>query len=376
MAVKLNELEETGTRWKAPSEDYPQGSFINGTGKGKRDGSYAKAEWANDLFGAHAAILKNGGETPNGQVETANNSQVYNALKKIIKNDIDTLGGDPAAVASGTVNAITATFTKPVSLEGGKLVKVRTFGANTSTTVTFNPNGLGAKPVVKGNDAPLAVGDIAGAGYWITMIYDATLEKWVLQNPATGVTLVLPEASESKKGIVQLATQAEVTNGLEAAKAVSPKCLKTELEKKATKEEVALKAPIDSPTFTGNVVVPSPSSSDQAATKGYVDGRIRNANTYVVKTYHSGKSWYRVWSDGFVEQGGFSNSPFGQAVTVTLIKPLTTTDYTILLSCVDGSESAVRVMEPTKTQTSFQTLRYYTGNGRGSGSLYWEALGY
>lgn len=376
MAVKLNELEATGTRWKAPSEDYPQGSFINGTGKGKRDGSYAKAEWANDLFGAHAAILKNGGETPNGQVETANNSQVYNALKKIIKNDIDTLGGDPAAVASGTVNAITATFTKPVSLEGGKLVKVRTFGANTSTTVTFNPNGLGAKPVVKGNDAPLAVGDIAGAGYWITMIYDATLEKWVLQNPATGVTLVLPEASESKKGIVQLATQAEVTNGLEAAKAVSPKCLKTELEKKATKEEVALKAPIDSPTFTGSVVVPTPSSSNQAATKGYVDGKIPSVNAYVVETYHSGKSWYRVWSDGFVEQGGFSNSPFGQAVTVTLIKPLTTTDYTILLSCVDGSESAVRVMEPTKTQTSFQTFRYYTGNGRGNGSLYWEALGY
>lgn len=226
MAVKLNELEETGTRWKAPSEDYPQGSFINGTGKGKRDGSYAKAEWANDLFGAHAAILKNGGETPNGQVETANNSQVYNALKKIIKNDIDTLGGDPSTVASGTVNAITATFTKPVALDGGKLVKVRAIGANTSPTVTFNPNGLGAKPVVKGNDAPLAVGDIAGAGYWLTMIYDATLQKWVLQNPATGVTLVLPEASESTKGIVQLATQAEVTNGTDVPKAITPKQFK------------------------------------------------------------------------------------------------------------------------------------------------------
>lgn len=222
MAVKLNELEETGTRWKAPSEDYPQGSFINGTGQGKRDGSYAKAEWANDLFGAHAAILKNGGETPNGQVETANNSQVYNALKKIIKNDIDTLGGDPSAVASGTVNAITATFTKPVALDGGKLVKVRAIGANTSPTVTFNPNGLGAKPVVKGNDAPLAVGDIAGEGYWLTMIYDATLQKWVLQNPATGVTLVLPEASESTKGIVQIASSADVVNGKEKLKAVTP----------------------------------------------------------------------------------------------------------------------------------------------------------
>lgn len=226
MAVKLNELEETGTRWKAPSADYPQGSFINGTGQGKRDGSYAKAEWANDLFGAHAAILKHGGETPNGQVETANNSQVYNALKKIIKNDIDTLGGDPAAVASGTVNAITATFTKPVALEGGKLVKVRAIGANTSPTVTFNPNGLGAKPVVKGNDAPLAVGDIAGAGYWITMIYDATVQKWVLQNPATGVTLVLPDASESTKGIIQIASAAEIENGFDVPKAITPKQFK------------------------------------------------------------------------------------------------------------------------------------------------------
>ena len=226
MAVKLNELEATGTRWNAPSEDYPQGSFINGTGQGKRDGSYAKAEWANDLFGAHAAILKNGGETPNGKVETANNSQVFNALKKIIKTDIDTLGGDPSAVASGTVNAITATFTKPVSLEGGKQVKVRALGANTSATVTFNPNNLGAKPIVKGDGSALSVGDIASAGFWMTLIYDATLQKWILQNPATGVTLVLPEASTSTKGIIQIASSAEIGNGTDVPKAITPKQFK------------------------------------------------------------------------------------------------------------------------------------------------------
>lgn len=226
MAVKLNELEATGTRWNAPSEDYPQGSFINGTGQGKRDGSYAKAEWANDLFGAHAAILKNGGETPNGKVETANNSQVFNALKKIIRTDIDTLGGDPSAVASGTVNAITATFTKPVSLEGGKQVRVRALGANTSATVTFNPNNLGAKPIVKGDGSALSVGDIASAGFWMTLIYDATLQKWILQNPATGVTLVLPEASTSTKGIIQIASSSEIENGTDVPKAITPKQFK------------------------------------------------------------------------------------------------------------------------------------------------------
>lgn len=538
MAIKLNELEATGTRWNAASTDYPQGSFINGTGKGKRDGSYAKAEWANDIFGFHGAILKNGGQTPNGQVETARNSQVYSALKKIIKTDIDTLGGDPSAVASGTVDAITATFTKPVSLEGGKLVKVRAIGANTSPTVTFNPNGLGAKPVVKGNDAPLAVGDIAGAGYWLTMIYDATLQKWVLQNPATGVTLVLPEASESTKGIVQLATQAEVTNGTDVPKAITPKqfkeatkdlggglpmghlfawpfqtppdgCIqcngatysrvlyedfwnyisskgwvKTESEwnsiasanggycpyystgdgsttfrtpKFAPFMQVAIasanvgqyhraglpnikgdlpvgenssvKIPLSgafyqdgrntspglnsdndnqlahfdasrSNSIYGRSTTVQPESHEwmicvvvagKATNIGSVDvgnvmsavaqvqvqvGAIPVPKAYVTETWKSGYSWYRKWSDGFVEQGGFSDSPFGQVATVTLIKPLTTTDYTILLSCVNGSESAVRVEESTKTKTSFQTVRYFTGNGRGSGSLYWEALGY
>lgn len=101
-----------------------------------------------------------------------------------------------------------------------------------------------------------------------------------------------------------------------------------------------------------------------------------SADAYVVETYHSDTSWYRVWSDGFVEQGGFSNSPYGQIITVTLIKPLTTTNYTILLGGVGGRESSVRVQPDNQTTTSFQTRRYYSGSGQGSGSLYWEALGY
>lgn len=538
MAIKLNELEATGTRWNAASTDYPQGSFINGTGKGKRDGSYAKAEWANDIFGFHGAILKNGGQTPNGQVETANNSQVYNALKKIIKNDIDTLGGDPSAVASGSVNAITATFTKPVTLEGGKMVKVRAIGANTSPTVTFDPNGLGAKPVVKGNDAPLAVGDIAGAGYWLTIIYDAVLQKWVLQNPATGVTLVLPEASESTKGIIQIASDADVTNGTDSSKAITPKLLKeatkdlggglplghlfawpfktppdgaiqcngatynrtlyadffayasskgwvkTEAEwqslasanggycpyystgdgsttfrtpKFAPFMQVAIASAnvgthhwaglpnikgdlpvgetsnLNSPfsgafyqdgsntnlglqsdnnnqlahfdasrsnSIYGRSTTVQPESHEwmicvvvagKATNIGSVDvgnvmsavaqvqaqvGAIPTPSAYITKTWRSGASWYRVWSDGFVEQGGFSNSPYGQIITVTLIKPLTTTNYTIRLGGVGGKESSVRVQPDNQTTTSFQTQRYYSGSAQGSGSFYWEALGY
>ena len=84
MAINLNELEASGKRWEPPSADYPQGKFINGTGEGKRNGSYCKAEWANDIFGFLGALLYNAGMPINGQVETARNSQFYNALAKII----------------------------------------------------------------------------------------------------------------------------------------------------------------------------------------------------------------------------------------------------------------------------------------------------
>ena len=185
MARLLNELEPTGTRWNAPSEDYPQGSFKNGSGAGNRDGSYCKAEWINDIYGFLGALLKNGGVTPNGATDTARNSQFYTALLKVVENKTSTLGGDAVAQASGTANAITATFDKPISLTNGTRVYVRANQANTSSSVTFTPNGLTAKPIVKGNDLPLDAGDILGEGFWIELIYDGSLDKWVLQNPPT-----------------------------------------------------------------------------------------------------------------------------------------------------------------------------------------------
>lgn len=188
MARLLNELEPTGTRWNAPSIDYPQGSFKNGSVAGARDGSYCKAEWINDIYGFLGALLRNGGITPNGQTDTARNSQMYTALLKVVENKAESVGGDLVAQASGTANAITATFDKPVSLTNGKRVIVRAKQANTSATPTFAPNGLTAKTIVKGNNLPLDVGDILGEGFWIELVYDATYDKWVLQNPPTSAS--------------------------------------------------------------------------------------------------------------------------------------------------------------------------------------------
>lgn len=220
MAINLNNLEATKTRWQAPSLNYPTGSFINGTGQGRRDGSYCKAEWANEIFGFLGSLLNEAEISLNNQPETAQNSQYRDALKKIIQTAIETLGGDPTATAGGTGDAITATFTKPVFLENGERVLVRATTANTSTTPTFQPTGLDAKTIVKGDNQPLQAGDIAGAGFWADLIYDATLDKWVLQNPATGTEI--PSASESQSGTIQIATNADVQTGTNNTKAVSP----------------------------------------------------------------------------------------------------------------------------------------------------------
>lgn len=99
-----------------------------------------------------------------------------------------------SAVADGTVDALTAAFTPAIAslpaAPGTLSVFVRATGANTSTTPTFKADGTAAKTIVKGANRALVAGDIAGAGHWLELQYDATLDKWVLQNPAFGVNVV------------------------------------------------------------------------------------------------------------------------------------------------------------------------------------------
>ena len=129
------------------------------------------------------------------------------------------------AEASGTPDELAATFdqtiTRPIH---GLHVQLRAGAPNTSATPTFRADETGAIPIVKGNGLPLLPGDIAGDGHWLELKYDAKLEKWVLENPACGIsvdTLMEPK----------LAGKAD----------------KTELEEKlATKLDTAEKTPVGS----------------------------------------------------------------------------------------------------------------------------------
>lgn len=93
--------------------------------------------------------------------------------------------------AAGTADAITSSYTPAITaLANGMTLYVRAGSANATTTPTFTPASgtIAAKTLVKGNGLALAAGDIAGGGHWIELQYDLTLDKWVLLNPATGIT--------------------------------------------------------------------------------------------------------------------------------------------------------------------------------------------
>lgn len=69
---------------------------------------------------------------------------------------------------------------------------------------------------------------------------------------------------------------------------------------------------------------------------GKVDTSSLKQVECVVDTYSNGTSWYRIWSDGWCEQGGRVTSA-GASGTVTMIQSFASTNYTLL--CQEGSTS-------------------------------------
>ena len=114
--------------------------------------------------------------------ESINKWILMNPATGIVTNGI------ACAEAGGTADAITARFNPPViELKNGLKVSVQALAANTGTEPYFQIENFDAFPIVKGVNQTLIAGDIAGAGHWLDLQYNGKLNKWVLQNPASGV---------------------------------------------------------------------------------------------------------------------------------------------------------------------------------------------
>lgn len=100
-----------------------------------------------------------------------------------------------------------------------------------------------------------------------------------------------------------------------------------------------------------------------------------NKVAVIVQNYVNGTSWYRVWSDGWIEQGGRWNVNNAQDVTTTinLAKSFSNTNYTITLGAYqtahDGSQESV-YSEPSTTNFKLHVYGYHTKY------VFWYACGY
>ena len=94
---------------------------------------------------------------------------------------------------------------------------------------------------------------------------------------------------------------------------------------------------------------------------------------YVTETYHSGTNWYRVWSDGWCEQGGvYSKNNSGQS-TITLHRNYVDTNYQVFLT----PQYSANVQNMTCLYSKATDQFIIVGNNNSNGyKEQWEAKGY
>ena len=100
---------------------------------------------------------------------------------------------------------------------------------------------------------------------------------------------------------------------------------------------------------------------------------------YLIETWRNGSSWYRVWSDGFIEQGGYAaegiaNVDYGLA----LLKPYTA-DYTLIADVSVYTRGDGYNYFATTHAASLTHATVYTRGHAGtvdSRGFTWRAVGY
>ena len=364
------------------------------------------------------------------------------SLCRQIETAIGSVSSLLIAEAQGSADALTAHFTPEVKeLENGLTVHVRAREENTGTSPSFNADETGAKPVVKGNNLPLAIGDIAGAGHWLEMQYDEALDKWVLQNPAKGITpqsgvpigtieyfamptppagylkadgaavgrQTYPELFETigttfgegdgsttfnlpdlmdrfaqgsdvpgqkvEAGLPNITGEINIDNTLAgmshyegALYPVKSSGYKNSLASNNNGTPVAFDASRSNPIYGASTTVQPPALTllpcikafDAATNPGLIDiTELANevaTHKHVNETYNDGTNWYRKWSDGWLEQGGFAATDNTGRGVINLLQPYSTEDYTVCITAyasqITGlSTWTVKASNP-KTQSS------------------------
>ena len=101
---------------------------------------------------------------------------------------------------------------------------------------------------------------------------------------------------------------------------------------------------------------------------------------HIIDTYANGTSWYRIWSDGWCEQGGIATITASRNFTntITLLKPFIDTNYTCNVTTVSNSKvqyitgyniTSLKTNSFVVTGSTYETAAIIVG-------FSWQASGY
>ena len=120
-------------------------------------------------------------------------------------------------------------------------------------------------------------------------------------------------------------------------------------------------------------------TADQTTKKVLEFLKNRNsADAYVVEVGGDSTSWYRVWSDGFIEQGGVTSQAGSAGSTVSFHEPFKDSNYSFVATPLQFSASRCYVCysKDTKTASSINVVVMNRLGEFDATDIDWYACGY
>ena len=94
--------------------------------------------------------------------------------------------------------------------------------------------------------------------------------------------------------------------------------------------------------------------------------------SYVIEQWSEETQWYRKWSNGWIEQGGYCDAEAVVTTTITLHIPYTNTNYSVHLTNLFANSATKNAVHVTAQTTS--TFTYWCENT--NGNAFWYACGF
>lgn len=331
--------------------------------------NYNKQQFENDnmLMNETDNLVTSSGQT----VSTSDDEQLSKGvLNYSLCSDFFT---DASTVADVIVLTDNGTFAKPIEYTDGMKVS---FLANYSNTgsATINVNGLGAKSIyLDANSSPLTGTEIKEKEI-VNLRYNSVLGGFIIILGGGG--------SGSSRNIGEI-----VTSDLPLSDA-GLKLLNGELILAGGSYDafyLYMKTIYDSglcpDLFTSEANWQSDNTNFGGCEKYvFTDGvsirlpKAYNKNRFVIKSGGTAPAFWRIYNDGWIEQGGLDMSlSTGNGTLITLPIPYTNTNYTVIQNADAGTILAINYYN---SLVQLKTVNNFYIKSSGTNQVSWEAKGY